>query len=252
MHKMLRIIALATGCMLVGGSHASTVVIDDFESGGISGWYSGSYLGYSTATSTQQGSFFDTLAGTASGVVVAMSSTISPPQCPQDPWNVQCPLPMPFLPSGAALPTYVGDNQNGHGTIYGMYGYGAYLGRDIQVSAGDVLNWRWAAYGEGAPLGGGFDHVRFMAIGENDQFWFDAHGPDESFVFSQAGAWSIYFGIAQSEDPQQYSAVVLDSITLNTVPEPGSLALSLLAGGVLWQSRRRSRSAIAREPRALA
>jgi hypothetical protein len=61
--------------------------------------------------------------------------------------------------------------------------------------------------------------------------------------FQRSGNWSIYFGVGQTEDPQFYSALMLDNVRV--VPTPGSLGLAcagLLA--MVWVRRNQASTSL--------
>jgi hypothetical protein len=227
-------------------AHGAAVVNGDFEGGSLSGWYaSGSNVNGSSTAIANAGNGYPALAGNNSALIVAMSlATLGPNRtCADDIWNVACPLPIAFSPSGAGAPTFFSQN------VAGRFMRGGFIAQDVNVAAGDTLDWVSQRLGE---VSGGIfgdpssvDNVFFVAFNGSTEAVVDLRGNVSSFTFAQGGLWSIYFGVQQTEDPTIWSALKVDSIAFRAaeVPEPGSLALALVAGGGLFWQRRRQRPA---------
>ncbi|WP_143742302.1 PEP-CTERM sorting domain-containing protein [Roseateles chitinivorans] len=223
-------------------AHGAAVVNGDFEGGSLNGWYaSGANVNGSSTAIVNAGNGYPALAGNNSALIVAMSLWPLGPNvtCASDPWNVACPLPVPFSPSGAGAPTFFSQN------VAGRFLRGGFIAQDVNVAAGDTLEWLSQRLGEvssgtvGNP--GNVDNAFFVAFNGSTEAVVDLRGNVSSYTFAQGGLWSIFFGVQQTEDPYVWSALKVDAIAFRAsdVPEPGSLALALAAGGALcWQRRR--------------
>lgn len=225
-------------------AQGAAVVNGDFEGGTLAGWYaSGTNVNGSSTAIANAGNGNPALAGSNSALIVAMSNwpLNQNVTCASDIWNVACPLPVPFSPSGAGAPTYFSQN------VAGRFLNGGFIAQDVNVAAGDTLDWVSQRLGEAAfgIVGnpGNVDNVFFVAYNGSTEAVVDLRGNVSSFTFAQGGLWSIYFGVQQTEDSFVWSALKVDSVAFRAsdVPEPGTLALALAAGGGLfWQRRRRN------------
>lgn len=223
---------------LCGGAQAAAVVNGNFEGGTLTGWYaSGANVSGSSTAIVNSGNGYPALAGNNSALIVAMSTWPLGPNvtCATDIWNVACPQPAPFSPAGAAAPTYTSLNINGR------FLRGGYLAQDVTVEAGDELEWAHQLLGE-VSRSIFVDNAWFIASNGVSEFVVDLRSSINSFVFTQGGLWSIYFGVQQTEDPYIWSALKLDSVAFvqaADVPEPASGALLVAALGALAVARRR-------------
>ncbi len=233
------------GAVAAMSAQGAAVVNGDFEGGSLNGWYaSGANVNGSSTAIANAGNGYPALAGNNSALIVAMSTwpLSQNVTCASDIWNVACPLPVPFSPSGAGAPTFFSQN------VAGRFLRGGFIAQDVNVAAGDTLEWMSQRLGEvssgtvGNP--GNVDNVFFVAFNGSTEAVVDLRGNVSSYTFAQGGLWSIFFGVQQTEDPYVWSALKVDSIGFRAaeVPEPTSLALALAAGGGLfWQRRRRPR-----------
>ena len=240
---MKRILSAALfGAAAAMSAHGAAVVNGDFEGGNLSGWYaSGANVNGSSTAIANAGNGYPALAGNNSALIVAMSLWPLGPNvtCATDIWNVACPQPLPFSPSGAGAPTFFSQN------VAGRFLRGGFIAQDVNVVAGDTLAWASQRLGEvssgnvGNP--GNVDNAFFVAFNGSTEAVVDLRGNVSSYTFAEGGLWSIFFGVQQTEDPYVWSALKVDSIAFQAaaVPEPGSLALALAAaGGLFWQRRR--------------
>ncbi|WP_431048267.1 PEP-CTERM sorting domain-containing protein [Roseateles sp. L2-2] len=227
-------------------AHGAAVVNGNFEGGTLNGWYAtGANVNGSSTAIVNAGNGYPALAGSNSALIVAMSTwpLSQNVTCASDIWNVACPLPVPFSPSGAGAPTFFSQN------VAGRFLRGGFIAQDVNVAAGDTLDWLSQRLGEvasgtvGNP--GNVDNAFFVAYNGSTEAVVDLRGNVSSYTFAQGGLWSIFFGVQQTEDPYVWSALKVDSIAFRAaeVPEPGSLALAFAAGGALFWQRRRQRSA---------
>ena len=222
MRLLATVFASALG-YAVAPALALPITNGDFETGTLAGWYSSS-----TTAIANGAAGYTPLAGNSSALIIAMSTAPVPPySCSTDIWNINCPLPLPFAASGAPLPTHTNFGPLGVATAYFR---GGYIGRDVSVLAGDKINWNWLALGEAVGTPSSVDRARFYATDGTIENWVDAPSGANSYQFPQGGTWSVYFGLYQSEDPYIYSALKLDSVSIQAVPEPATLWL--LAGAV--------------------
>lgn len=220
-------------------AHGAAVLNGDFEGGSLSGWYAaGANVNGSSTAIVNAGNGYPALAASNSALIVAMSTQSLGPNvtCASDIWNVACPLPVQFSPSGAGAPTFFSQN------VAGRFLRGGFIAQDVNVAAGDTLDWVSQLLGEVSR--GSVDNAFFVAYNGSTEAVVDLRGNVSSFTFSQGGLWSIFFGVQQTEDPQIWSALKVDSIAFRAaeVPEPDSLALAFAAGGVLFWQRRRQGS----------
>ncbi|WP_431265531.1 hypothetical protein ACQ859_09285 [Roseateles chitinivorans] len=225
-------------------AHGAAVVNGDFEGGSLSGWYaSGSNVNGSSTAIVNAGNGYPALAGNNSALIVAMSLQGLGPNvtCASDIWNVHCPLPVQFTPSGAGAPTFFSQD------VAGRFLRGGFIAQDVNVAVGDTLDWVSQRLGEVAVGGVGpgvVDNAFFVAYNGSTLAAVDLRGNVSSYTFAQGGLWSIFIGVQQTEDPNGWSALKVDSIAFRAaeVPEPDSLALAFAAGGALFWQRRRQRS----------
>ncbi|REG19720.1 PEP-CTERM sorting domain-containing protein [Roseateles depolymerans] len=235
--------AALLGAAVSLSAQGAAVVNGDFESGTLNGWYaSGAFVGGSSTAIVNAGNGYPALTGNQSALIVAMSlhDLNENVTCTSDPWNINCPQPAPFSPSGAAAPTFFSQN------LAGRFLRGGFIAQDVNVSAGDTLDWLSKRFGEvavgTAGSAGNVDNAFFIASNGITEAVIDLRSSTSSFTFGQGGLWSIYFGVQQTEDPTLYSALQVDAIALRSteVPEPASLALVLAGGGALFWQRRRN------------
>lgn len=239
---MKRSLSLALlGVAVSLSAQGAAVVNGDFEGGTLSSWYaSGAFVGGSSTAIVNSGNGYPALAGNQSALIVAMSQhplndTVT---CTTDPWNVACPLPVPFSPSGAGVPTFFSQN------VAGRFLRGGFIAQDLNVSAGDTLDWLSRRFGEVASgtagSQGNVDNAFFIATNGSTEAVVDLRSNLSSYTFGQGGLWSIYFGVQQTEDPYLWSGLQVDAIQLRSteVSEPASLSLVLAAGGMLFWRRR--------------
>ena len=129
--------------------------------------------------------------------------------------------------------------------IQNIFNRGSYLGQDIQVNAGDVLNWDWQMDGRD-----GLDFGRFVALNGDVYSFSDViqtgnyYGGgnfrvQNTYTFAATGLYTIYFGTVQYEDNSLSSALTLDNVRLRNVPEPATLALVCAAMAGAFATRRR-------------
>lgn len=255
---------ILAACMLAAGllpaainARAAAVINGDFEDG-LNGWYSAPtyYNDYATGTTAiaTRDSAYQPIAGSASAFIVALSwwQLTEEVTCVTDLWNAACPLPITFAVTGVAPPTHnrwLNGLNHPYIPPYDDIGYyfrnGGYIAQDVHVAAGDTLAWKWGRYGELAigAIGGpdyGLDNAWFIATnGEVSTRISIRSGAPASFTFHEGGLWSIFFGVQQTEDNQVWSGLTLDSVRLNSVPEPNTLALGIAAVISLAVARRR-------------
>jgi hypothetical protein len=217
------------------GSARADVVNGDFETGDLTGWYSKGIFfdGGTTAMARGVGGYFP-MSGAASALIVAVSGAPVPPyNCIQDIWNVNCPLPLGFSTSSAPPPSYSsGFMENS------VFRYGAYLGQDVNVVAGDVLTWNWIPGGEAQCGCGGIDGARFFAMNADTQLFINDSQNIRTFTFPASGKWSIYFGLYQGMDYYLYSTLELDSVKISSVPEVANTWLLLFGLSTVFFVRR--------------
>jgi hypothetical protein len=204
-----------------------------FESGDLTGWYSKGSLTLESSTAIASGTAgYTQIEGVYSALIVAQS--VFPFQnggigCEYDIWNIQCPQPLPFSPSLGPKPVHA--NAPFGGEVGALYKVGGYLAQDVQVTAGDTISWRWEAFGEARYPNDGLDVARFYAT--DGSAWksilYSGSNQADMFQFPTTGTWSVYFGIDQYQDGWIYSALLLDSVVVTSVPEP-KRGLSLLFG----------------------
>jgi hypothetical protein len=225
-----------------GLAQALPVVNGDFENG-LGGWYSTGWQsnlgpGGSNTAIVMAASPYAPISGSSAMIVAVSGQSLGPNwTCAQDVWNLNCPLPMPFTAPGAGAPTYT------FPVMGAVFHYGAYLARDLTITAGDTLNWDWRAYGELAtdPL---YDNGWFYATNGTIVERVALRDGGHSYTFAESGLWSVYFGIGQSEDNEIWSAVMLDNVGLvpgQSVPEPSSALLGLAGLAAMGTMRRRRR-----------
>ncbi|MBB3197368.1 hypothetical protein [Roseateles terrae] len=234
----------AMSVLSIGSAHAAAVVNGDFEGGSLTGWYAtGAFAGGSSTAIANAGNGYPALAGSQSALIIALSLAMLNENrtCADDIWNVQCPQPVPFSPSGAGAPTFFSQN------VAGRFYRGGFIAQDVTVAAGDTLDWVSALFGEvsrGSPGStGNVDNAFFVASNGSTEAVVDLRSNLSSYTFGQGGLWSIYFGVQQTEDPTIWSGLEVDSIVFRAteVPEPKTLVLALAAGGGLFWQRRRLR-----------
>lgn len=233
---------------LLAAGHASALTNGYFESGTLNGWYSQGYFGFGSAPGgttavLNASSGYTPISGNYSALIVAVSGqpVNASHTCAQDIWNANCPLPAAFTPSAAPLPTYISQD------IAVPFMRGGFIAQDITVAAGDTLHWATQRLGEVAGSAPGVDLAYFVASNGVTTQRVDLRTATDSFVFTQGGLWSIYFGVGQTEDPFQWSALKVDAIALEpafaaTVPEPASWSMMAVAlAGLAVFGRKRLR-----------
>ncbi len=223
----------------------ASVVNGGFENGSLTGWTStihgsGSFAPpvYSTAVLLDPtialpfvGSAYSPITGGFSALLVTMSYAFPPSygDCSVDVWNIYCPQLLPFVPGGGPLPTHnIARSFEGNVLDYRP----AILAQDVVVEAGQTLRWNWAALGEAANASRFLfgDNAWFFATDGFETLSMLARGStatSASVEFRTSGTWSVYFGVAQAQDSQGYSALLLDDVRI--VSTPGSLWLVIAA-----------------------
>lgn len=240
--------ALAVSAALMSfaaGALAAPVVNGNFEPGNLNGWTVSNRVALA-----ERGSLYEPLQGSSSAVIVNFSEQdFAYGSCQADPWNSSCPPPLPYVPNGGPSLTYTSFTQAGFppAGMQNMFFRGSYIGQDIQVNAGDVLNWDWQMDGRDS----GIDFGRFVALNGGVYSYSDViqtgnyYGGgnfrvQNTYTFAATGLYTIYFGTVQNEDSTVSSALTLDNIRLRNVPEPATLALvcAAMAGAVTTRRRR--------------
>ncbi len=174
------------------------------------------------------GSSYSPITGQFSALLVTMSKA-NPPDyggCGVDVWNSNCPQPLPFVAGGGPLPTHkISTDFGGPVVDYGP----AVLAQDVAVVAGQSLRWNWAVFGEAASFGLADDAWFFATDGTAivSLFALGSAVTSATVAFPTSGTWSTYFGVAQTLDPNGYSALLIDDV--NIVPTPDSFWLAIAA-----------------------
>ena len=239
--------ALAVSAALISfaaGALAAPVVNGNFERGNLDGW-----TVFNRVALAERGSLYEPLQGSSSAVIVNYSTqSFAYGSCQADPWNSSCPQPLPYQPQGGPSLTHMTWPQTAFSPLFigSLFQHGSYIGQDIQVNAGDVLNWDWQMDGRDR----GIDFGRFAALNGDvyslsDQVQTENYGGagirvGNTYTFAATGLYTIYFGTVQYEDTAVSSALTLDNIRLRNVPEPATLALvcAAMAGGIATRRRR--------------
>jgi hypothetical protein len=235
---------------------AAPVVNGGFETGNLGGWSSVITNGITVQTISHPtvampfaGSAYSPLDGQYSALLVTMSSasTNSPyGGCFRDVWNLGCPQPLPFVGGGGTVPSHPIVPFGGAIALWATI-----ISQDVTIQAGQTLRWNWELFGEAAcgiaNPGRCIDNGwMFASDGVATQFLYAPRSGSASSAtaeFHRSGNWSIYFGVGQTEDPQFYSALMVDSVRV--VSTPGSLGLSgagLLA--MVWVRRHQASTSL--------